>query len=396
MLKPFYLSLLILAAVCFARCSHPSSAADRMVFRSDSSLLPPVSLKLKLAVLSSRKTRVMIDGLENFYDRQLGKYFSGGMLVARKGVIIFERYQGMANAQTHTPIDAHTTFQLASTSKPFTAMAILWLQQQGKLNIRDSIQQFFPRFPYPGITLKMLLDHRSGLPNYLYFSDSLWTNPSRLMTNQDVINLMIRYHPKPDYPPDTHFKYCNTNYCILGAIAEKVSHERLGILLNNIFFRPLNMKDTWLYDPNYVIWRPNQSLSYDYRNRPIAAVPADGVIGDKNIYSTPEDLLKWDQALYSGKLFTPATLRAAFTPYSNEHPGIRNYGLGWRLLVYPDGEKIVYHNGWWHGNNSVFYRFIDDSTTLIILCNRYDREVYQVHPIWKILHEMPTDYLGKE
>ena len=111
------------------------------------------------------------------------------------------------------------------------------------------------------------------------------------------------------------------------------------------------------------------------------------MVGDKNVYSTVEDLLRWDQALYNGKLFTKTSIKEAFTPYSNEHPGIKNYGLGWHLLVYPDSSEVVYHNGWWHGNTSVFYRFIDDSTTLIILSNRFNKMVYHVQPVWKTLHE---------
>ncbi len=348
-----------------------------------------VSPVLTREVLSSVRTREEISGLNAYFDTRFSRYFNGAILVARKGVILFEKYRGFANLKTREPIGPHTAFQLASTSKPFTAMAILWLMQQGRLSLSDSVQQYIPGFPYPGIRLKDLLSHRSGLPNYLYFCDSLWTGPSTLMTNQDVINLMIRHHPPAEFPPNRHFQYCNTNYLILALVAEKVSGMPLGRLLDSIFFRPLGMNDTHLFNPSSGNPGPNQSVSYDYRGRPEGLVPADGVIGDKNIYSTVDDLLKWDQALYGGKLFSRQTLDQAFTPYSNEHPGIRNYGLGWRLLVYKDGDKVVYHNGWWHGDNSVFYRFIGDSTTLIMLCNKYDRGIYQVQPIWKILHESP-------
>jgi CubicO group peptidase (beta-lactamase class C family) len=386
-LKIVCTSTLVLLAASFSSCGHSSSASRRV--SAPRQLIAIISPDLRREVLSSSRTREEVANLNAYYDNRISRYFNGAILVARKGVIIFEKYRGFANLVTQEPVTEHTTFQLASTSKPFTAMAILWLWQQRRLHLTDSIQQFIPGFPYHGITLKSLLSHRSGLPNYLYFSDSLWSERSRLMSNQDVVNLMISHHPAADYPPDRHFKYCNTNYCLLALVAEKVSGKSLGKLLDSIFFRPLGMTDTWLFDPLSEVLRPRQSLSYDYRGRMTAPVPADGVIGDKNIYSTPRDLLKWDQALYNGNLFNSATLKAAFTPYSNEHRGIRNYGLGWRLLVYPDGEKVIYHNGWWHGNNSVFYRFVRDSTTLIMLCNRYDRGIYQVQPIWKILHESP-------
>jgi CubicO group peptidase (beta-lactamase class C family) len=341
----------------------------------------------KEAILSSPETKKMEKGLNDFYSHQLGRNFNGAMLVARKGVVIFEKYQGYADFTNKLPIDRKTTFQLASTSKPFTAMAVLYLQQEGLLQIKDPVQKYFPKFPYRGVTLKTLLNHRSGLPNYLYFCDKYWSDRKSLMTNQDLIDLMIKYHPPRAYPPDTHYNYCNTNYAVLGAVIEKVTGMKLGDYLKKIFFTPLGMTHTYVYDPHQEITNPHQSLTYDSRTRLIPDECFDGVVGDKNVYSTVEDLLKWDQALYAGKLFTKATLKAAFAPYSNEHPGIKNYGLGWHLLVYPDSSEVVYHNGWWHGNTSVFYRFVDDSTTLIILSNRFNKMVYHVQPIWKTLHE---------
>lgn len=339
------------------------------------------------AILSSPETKEMVKGIDDFYTHDLGNNFNGAMLVARKGVIIYEKYHGYADFADKSLIGRQTTFQLASTSKPFTAMAVLYLQQQGKLHIQEPIQKYFPAFPYQGVTIKSLLDHRSGLPNYLYFSEQYWKDPNALMTNRDVIDLMVKYHPRAAYSPNTHYNYCNTNYVVLGALIEKITGMSLENYLKKAFFGPLGMTHTYVFNPGTDKTSVHQSLTYDYRSRPIANQCFDGVVGDKNVYSTVEDLLKWDQALYNGKLFTKATLKAAYTPYSNEHPGIKNYGLGWHLLVYPDSSEVVYHNGWWHGNTSVFYRFIGDSTTLIILSNRYNKMIYHVQPLWKILHE---------
>jgi CubicO group peptidase (beta-lactamase class C family) len=100
-------------------------------------------------------------------------------------------------------------------------------------------------------------------------------------------------------------------------------------------------------------------------------------MGDKGIYSSVRDLYKWDQALYSGKLIKQSTLEEAFKPYSFEKPGVKNYGLGWRMLNYPDGVKIIYHNGWWHGNNTCFYRFIQDNFTIIVLGNKFNKSIYR-------------------
>lgn len=337
------------------------------------------------AILSSPETKRIQKGLERFYSRTLTSRFNGSMLVAHKGVVIFEKHNGYADFNKKVPITKNTGFQLASTSKPFTAMGILYLVRQGKVKLSDSVQKFFPELPYPGVTVKNMLNHRSGLPKYLYFTGLYWDDMSQLMSNQDVIDLMVKYHPDRIYPPDTHYNYTNTNYVLLGAIIQKVTGMSLGGFFKKVFFDPLGMTHTFVYNPNTGKTYNNRSLTYDYRTREIPNECFDGVVGDKNVYSTTEDLLKWSEALYPGHLFTKTELEKAFTPYSQEYPSTRNYGLGWHLLCYKNGIKVPYHNGWWHGNTSSFYRFIDDSTTLIILSNRFNKRVYKVQPIWKLM-----------
>lgn len=382
-----YLGLAALATSFVYSCQHSTGQGYGNQHYSEAKAYFDSIALHKDAVLSSPETRTMVRGLDDFFTHNLGRNFNGAMLVARKGVVIYEKYQGYANLADKTPIDRETTFQLASTSKPFTAMGVLYLQQKGLLSINDPIQKYFPDLNYPGVTIKTLLDHRSGLPNYLYFCGDYWKDPNKLMTNQDIIDIMAKYHPHSYFKADTRYSYCNTNYAVLGSIIEKVSGMSLEKFLKKTFFEPLGMKHTYLFNAHRDKIGAHQSLTYDYRGRLIPDQCFDGVVGDKNVYSTVDDLLKWDQALYSGQLFTKATLEAAYTPYSNEHPGVKNYGLGWHLLVYPNDSKVVYHNGWWHGNTSVFYRFIDDTTTLIILSNRFNKTIYNVQPLWKILHE---------
>src|SRR5699024_4349082 len=141
-------------------------------------------------------------------------------------------------------------------------------------------------------------------------------------------------------------------YVILGAVIQKVTGMSLEGFFKKAFFDPLGMTHTYVYNPNTGRTYKKRSLTYDYRTHPIPDERFDGVVGDKNVYSTTEDLLKWDQALYPGHLFSKEELKEAFTPYSNEKRGIKNYGLRWHLLCYPDSLKVVYHNGWWHGNTS--------------------------------------------
>jgi CubicO group peptidase (beta-lactamase class C family) len=122
--------------------------------------------------------------------------------------------------------------------------------------------------------------------------------------------------------------------------------------------------------------------SYNWKNQQEAFTFLDGIYGDKNIYSTPRDMLKWANALDKGGLFQKETLDAAYTGYSNEKPGVKNYGLGWRLYIYPDNRKIIYHNGWWHGNNAVFTRLVDDSATVIILGNKFNKRIYDAKKLY--------------
>ncbi|TWF42485.1 CubicO group peptidase (beta-lactamase class C family) [Chitinophaga polysaccharea] len=352
----------------------------------------------KEAILKSSRTKQMQQELEAFYNGKLVRSgFNGAMIVARKGVVIFEKYHGYENSRTKAPIVDSSAFQLASVSKTFTGAAVLWLVQKEQLSLDDSLQKFFPTFPYKGINVRMLLSHRSGLPNYLYFCDSLWKKESGFISNDEVIKLMEVHKPPMQHLPGTHFQYCNTNYLLLASIIEKVSGQKYADFMTQTIFKPLGMNSTFVFNPGSAV-HAHQTQSHKYNGQFEPDTYFDGVMGDKGIYSSAEDMLKWDQALYSGQFLNEASLKVAYTPYSNEKPGVRNYGLGWRLMVYPDSTKnIVYHNGWWHGNNTVFYRFVQDSTTLIILGNKYNRGIYQaVKPIREILGHGDGEEAGEE
>ena len=328
--------------------------------------------------------------VQDFYQNKLLRTgFNGAILVAKKGEIIFEGYHGYYNLQKKDSLTKHSAFHLASVSKTFTAMATLKLAQMGKLSLDDDVKKFFPNFPYDNIKVKLLLNHRSGLPNYLYFMEKLGWDKKQHCSNKDVFDYLIEFRPAAT-APDTHFTYCNTNYALLGLIIEKAAGESYADFLQQQFFTPLNMKDSYVYN---IKDSATAMPSYDYRGRQEAFTFLDCGIGDKNIYSTPEDLLKWDQAMYTDQIFSKETLEKAFTPYSNEKPGIRNYGYGWRMNVYPDGKKVIYHNGWWHGNNAVFIRMIQDSATIIVLGNKYNSNIYKAKEMENFFDDRfgPTD-----
>lgn len=325
--------------------------------------------------LSPAEARRYHEVVESFFQPLIRSGFSGGILIAKQGTILYEHYTGLSNHLRRDSIDAETPLQIASTTKTLTAGAILQLVQNNKLSLSDSLEQFFPGFPYPGITIKMLLNHRSGLPNYLYYLEGGLWDKKKFLTNADVLNTLIQLKPPKAFNPDTRFQYCNTNYVLLALIVEKLSGLSYPEYMKQNIFEPLGMSHSFVYQPADT---SVHTLSYNAGGGIWAQDYTDGPYGDKNIYSTPRDLLKWDQALYSNKFIAKALLDAAFTPYSNERPGQHNYGLGFRMLLLENGKKVIYHNGRWHGFNSAFSRLPDEKATIIILGNKYRSTIYTV------------------
>lgn len=318
---------------------------------------------------------------QSFYDLVLRPSgFNGAILVAKNGQVVFEKYAGEQHLGRKDSIDANTSFHLASVSKTFTGMATLKLWEEGKLDINQEVAAYLPGFNYPGVTVKTLLNHRSGLPNYVHVMEEKGWDRKVQVTNQDVLNFLItRKNDLLVGRPDRNFTYCNTNYALLALVIEKVSGKTFGQYLTDVFFKPLGMEHSFVFQPGM---EENVVPSYNWKNKQEAFTYLDLVYGDKNVYSTPRDMLKWANALSYGNMFRKETLDAAYTGYSNERPGVKNYGLGWRLYLYPDNRKVIYHNGWWHGNNTVFTRLVDDSATVIILGNKYNRRIYDAKKLY--------------
>ncbi|HEU4471124.1 MAG TPA: serine hydrolase domain-containing protein, partial [Flavisolibacter sp.] len=280
------------------------------------------------------------DMVSDFVDKHLSeRYFNGGILVAKNGVVVYERYTGFSNLRTKDSMTAETSLQVASTGKTLTSGAILKLVQEGKMGLDDLVTKFFPGFPYPEVTVKMLLNHRSGLPNYLYYMEKMGWNKKQTATNEDVINTLIQWKPSQAYRPGTRYNYCNTNYVVLASIVEKVSGQSFPQYMKEQFFVPLGMNNSFVKTQG-----DSASVVYSYQANGALWPPdfTDGPYGDKNIYSTPRDLLKWDQALRTDSLFTKQSLDAAYMPYSFEKPGTHNYGLGWRMYLLKNGKKLIY------------------------------------------------------
>jgi CubicO group peptidase (beta-lactamase class C family) len=328
-----------------------------------------------------KKARDIAYAAEHFFNQTLtAPNFNGGMLVSYKGQIIFERYRGREHLNGGALMDSSSALHLASVSKTFTGMAILKLRDEGKLLLDDPVRKHLPEFPLQDVNIRHLLNHRSGLPNYVHFMSDIGWDKRVPVHNKDIL-ISLRDHRKrlSIGRPDRAFNYSNTNYALLALIVEQASGLDFPTYMDRFFFKPLGMQDTYVFSrATAATYIP----SFDARGRKEPEMFLDWVYGDKNIYSTPRDLFKWDMALYDKRLFSEKTLEEAYQGYSFERQGTRNYGLGWRLIDHGSGRKIIYHNGWWHGNNTVFSRFTKDTASVIVLGNRYNRLIYDVKKIY--------------
>lgn len=335
----------------------------------------------------------IIAGLDSIFKARVEETgFNGCVLVARRGKTLFKKAMGYAEYRTKKMLDLNSSFQLASASKPFTATAILMLMEQGKLKLDDDVKKYIPGFPYDHVTIKLLLSHRSGLPNYMYFAEDYFPDKDKPVSNADIVNCMIKNKPANYYTPDKKFEYCNTNYCLLAYIIEKISGKKFTDFMQENIFGPVGMTHTSILDRCSDSICEESTRGYVGSKWEDAEVNfLDGVVGDKNVYSSVYDLFLFDRALYSGKLLKDSTLQLAYTGYSNEHSGKRNYGLGWRIIDNGKGWKIVYHNGWWHGYNSLFFRRPIDQTFIVILCNHYNRSTYHIQDVLQVLDNACTD-----
>jgi CubicO group peptidase (beta-lactamase class C family) len=319
-------------------------------------------------------TKQLIYRLDTFYKRQISAGFNGSVLIGYKGKVLYERYFGLSQKESGAQWSPQTQSQLASTTKTLTSGAILLLKDKGLLDLDDPVMKYLANFPYPDITIRMLLNHRSGLPDYIKFVGK--PIGKMFYSNDDILAIFATKKPKLNFTPNTKFTYSNSNFAMLASVVESISGMKFDYFMRRFVFTPLGMDCTFVFNPEKDM---ECTTSFCYNNN-WALEPNmhfDGVMGDKGIYSSVRDLYKWDQALYSGKLIKQSTLEEAFKPYSFEKPGVKNYGLGWRMLNYPDGVKIIYHNGWWHGNNTCFYRFIQDNFTIIVLGNKFNKSIYR-------------------
>ncbi len=289
--------------------------------------------------------------------------FSGSVLIARAGKVLFCRGYGLANREHEVPCTPQTKYRLGSITKQFTAMAILILQEQGKLSISDPVKKHVPQAPqsWDGITIHQLLTHTSGIPNYTSFPDFLKTLPDRVTLTE----LIGKFKDKPlEFPPGAKFKYSNSGYIVLGQIIETAAAMPYATFLKRAIFDPLQMRDTG-YD-NAIPILVHRAAGYT-RRLGLVLTNADYI--DMSIphaagalYSTVEDLLKWDQALDAGKLVSRKSLEAMFTPFQG------HYGYGW-LIERKFHQPRQLHGGGIMGFVTMIQRYPAEKLLVVVLSN---------------------------
>jgi len=327
--------------------------------------------------------------------------FNGSILVAKNGNVIYHKVFGIANIDPVQPLILDSQFRLASLSKPFTAMAILILQEEGKLDYKDDIRKFLPELPYSGITIQNLLTHTGGLLEYEDLFEKYWDpehtkfEDKKYATNDDVIMMFEKYKPELLFKAGDKYSYSNTGYVLLASIVSRVAQEPFEIFMKKNIFDPLGMLHTLVYSAIRNDQMQNRVYGFRVALNGVNYISHDfhyisGIAGDGAIYSTTGDLFKWDRALYTESLLSKETLEKAFTKVILNNNKTSNYGYGWGIDTSLTGKKAVNHGGGWIAARTWLWREIEEDNTIILLTNNSCPYIYDIRKGMKqILHNKP-------
>ncbi|WP_324679082.1 serine hydrolase [Hymenobacter sp. GOD-10R] len=370
----------------------------------------------------AQRREVQLDSL--FQQLARAGRFNGGVLVAEKGRILYQRAFGYANLPTRTPNTVTSRFQVASIAKIFTSTAVLQLWEQGKIKLGDPLVHYLPSFPYPSVTLRHLLTHTSGLPDLELYDPLVRQHPEHLVTNSDIIPALRAWQPGLYFAPGKKWQYCNTNYILLALLVEKVSQQPFAAYLRRHIFRPARMADTYLRSPaspadarlvtNHLLPTMYSTVPEPVENVQLKdsvrrwhlrfeSSGLTGLYGPGQVVSTLPDLLRFDQALSGGKLLRPRTVALAATPAklndsttviggnTVDFGGPTSYGLGWVVRPDPTGGDIVGHDGYNRGIATMLYRNVQTGQTVILYDNTEGEQFREkVAAIIDVLHQQPV------
>jgi len=335
----------------------------------------PVEDTVSIHVVDSDELNGYFDSL---YDR--GHFNGNGLFFHNDSMVVISKGRRvLGDTQELRTTDV---FQLASLSKPITALGVLRLVEKGEVALDIPLVRYLFDFPDDRITLRSLLNHTSGMGNYLYVTDSLWNNPDSFMSNDDMYD-MLRCEQVPKYhPPFTRFDYCNTNYAVLPVLVERVTGLTFETFMRQEVFDPIGMDSTHYLDP----WtRPTDDypvLGHYPNGDPKRPFYLDGVIGDKSLFSSVEDLFKLYQEIQDPSLWSEDLLSEAMQPSVRSGSG-QFYGLGWRIRPM-EQDTLIFHNGWWRGFRSYFWMSSSEKKVAIILTNSIRGGYLEQNRIWSL------------
>ena len=333
-----------------------------------------LALSLLAAGTANATTADAIQNANRLMQKYTGDVPGASLLVIKDGKPLIDRGYGMADLEHHVAATSATDYRLASITKQFTAAAILLLSQNGKLKLDDSIRHWLPSLPtFAGkVTLRELLCHTGGLLDY---EDLIPTGATKQLNDQDVLR-MVSATTHAYFAPGSTYRYSNTGYVLLGLVVEKASGLPLQDFLKQRIFTPLHMDHTLLYvhDDKTV---PHRAYGYSETDGQWQRTDQDltsATRGDGGIYSSIDDLAKWDAALYDDRLLSDASRKLAFSPHVKVtgEPYEASYGFGWRIT----GDTL-WHSGESIGFRNVIVRWPKQHLTVILLSNRNTPEPYR-------------------
>lgn len=310
-----------------------------------------------------------VDPIDALFADYRGIQVPGASVIAiQDGRVVLSRAYGMADLERGVTASTHSDYRLASLTKQFTAMAIMLLAKEGRISYDQPVRDFLPELPpkTQGVTIRNLLNHTSGVLDY---EDLIPDSQTVQVHDPDVLALLAA-HDSVYFPAGTHYRYSNSGYCLLALVVERVSNLGFAQFLHDRIFGPLGMTSTVAHrDGMDTI--PNRA--YGYTPGSERFIPSDqsvtsATLGDGGIYTSVEDLVRWDQALYAGGLMDSVTMVQATTPPVLPGDSTR-YGFGWFIDTYR-GAKRWRHTGETSGFRNAIQRFPERRFTVIILTNR--------------------------
>ena len=355
--------------------------------------------------------KTMMENLARELNKKDG--FNGAWLYAEKGEIVSKGVLGFRDPENTLPITEDTIFQLASVTKQFTAAAVMLARREGLLELDDEITKYFPEIPYPGVTVRHLLSHTSGIPDYFVDADwffRIWKEEKRVPGNDEILRFLRETKAKPYFAPGEGLKYSNTAYNLLALLVERRSGVPFEKFLQQNIFEPAGMNATRCCHirrdgvpfANYAQATVFEDGKYvaDVDSEEYGDVAAfDGLNGDDYVYTNIFNMLKWDRALREGKvltkeeqeiMYTPAKLNNGEDAVFDEDNGL-GYGFGWAIGHDEALGLVVSHSGGMPGVATWFERFLDADRVLVILSNRDYRDVRAYEGYWDGMEAIARD-----